>query len=77
MPGQPLRSLFPHAGLCQALNNRRQPCGCRMVKRTKNGRLLCRFHGGAATGPKTVEGRRRSGENLRRWWAARRGTAPA
>jgi hypothetical protein len=26
----------------------------------------------AATGPKTPEGKRRSGENLRRWWAAQR-----
>ena len=62
MPGQPLRSLFPYAGLCEALNKRGQPCGCRMVRRTKNGRLLCRFHGGAATGPNTPEGELRSGD---------------
>jgi hypothetical protein len=68
---------MPYGDLCDALNKRGQPCGCRMVRRTKNGRLLCRFHGGAATGPKTPEGKKRSGENLRRWWAAQKSASEA
>src|SRR5215470_11661976 len=77
MTGTPLKNLFPN-GLCQAKNRRGEPCGVRLdVRRCKNGRLLCKWHGGYSTGPRTPEGKARCGEagrrNLRQWHARRGG----
>jgi len=66
MAGSPLKNLSPN-GLCQAKNRRGEPCGVRLdVHRCKNGRLLCRWHGGYSTGPRTPEGKARCGEAGRR-----------
>lgn len=77
MAGSPLKNLFP-AGLCQGTNRRGLPCGVRLeVRRCKNGRLLCKWHGGWSTGPRTPEGKVRCGEagrrNLKAWHTRRRG----
>src|SRR5262245_29503889 len=79
MAGTPLRKLFPK-GLCQAKNRRGLPCGVRLdVRRCKNGRPLCKWHGGWSTGPRTAEGKARCGEvgrrNLKAWHALRKGYA--
>lgn len=58
MPGSFLKYSFPF-GACEAKNRRGTQCGSRQVKATKKGRLLCRFHGGACTGPRTPEGKAR------------------
>src|SRR5262245_18527958 len=76
MAGAPLKNLFPN-GLCQAKNRRGEPCGVRLgVRRCKNGRLLCKWHAGYSTGPRTPEGKARCGEagrrNLREWHALRK-----
>ncbi|MET0732047.1 MAG: HGGxSTG domain-containing protein [Casimicrobiaceae bacterium] len=77
MVGTPLKNLFPN-GLCEGTNRRGRPCGVRLdVRRCKNGRLLCRWHGGWSTGPRTPDGKARCGEagrrNLKAWHARRKG----
>jgi hypothetical protein len=47
------------------------PCQCKVVP----GRTRCKFHGGMSTGPKTPEGRARSSEGARRYFAERRAAA--
>jgi len=32
----------------------------------------CKYHGGMSTGPRTATGKRRSGDNLRRWHEVQR-----
>ena len=44
---------------CGAKNRSRQPCKIDQIY--PNGR--CKFHGGLSTGPKTIEGKRRSALN--------------
>lgn len=46
---------------CEARTRRATACQCKALA---NGR--CRLHGGLATGPKTVEGKKRAAANLRR-----------
>ena len=58
MAGSPLKSMFP-LGACESNNRRGTRCGCRMVYRTKKGKLRCKYHGGLSTGPKTPEGKAR------------------
>ena len=55
--------------VCGARNRRGLPCACKLLY--PNGR--CRFHGGGATGPRTVEGRKRALLNLKQY---RDGTLP-
>ena len=72
MSGRPLKSMLPLGGGCQGKTRSGQPCRSLLVYRCKNGSLRCRWHAGRSTGPKTPEGRRRSGENLRRWRESKR-----
>jgi hypothetical protein len=44
------------------------PCQCKVVP----GRTRCKFHGGMSTGPKTPEGKARSIEGTKRYFAERR-----
>jgi len=68
MAGTPIKNLFP-IGLCQGHNRRGEPCGVRLeVFKLKNGRWLCRWHGGLSTGPKTPEGKERALKALREGW---------
>lgn len=61
MAGSPLKQMFPF-GACQAHTTKGKRCGCRQVFKMKNGRLICKWHGGLSTGPKTEEGKKRSPE---------------
>jgi hypothetical protein len=63
MAGTPLKKLFPD-GLCGAKTRKGYPCRMRMVVRCKNGKLRCKFHGGASTGPKTQAGKMKVALNL-------------
>ena len=64
----PIKTLFPD-GVCQAKNRRGELCKIRReVYRCKNGALLCRYHGGLSTGPKTPEGKERALKALREGW---------
>ena len=49
------------------------PCQCKVVP----GRTRCKLHGGMSTGPKTPEGRARSSEGARRYFAERRAASVA
>jgi hypothetical protein len=60
--------MFPE-GLCQAKTHRGTRCGCKKVYLKKNGRWICKYHGGLSTGPKTQEGRLRISQGLYRYWA--------
>ena len=73
MAGSPLKNLFPD-GVCLAYaRTSGKPCRIRLaVFKCKNGKFRCRFHGGLSTGPKTKEGRERSGLPLKRWHEKRR-----
>lgn len=51
---------------CGAKNRRGLPCQCKELYR--NGR--CRFHGGLSTGPKTIDGKRRSLEAMQAGYRA-------
>lgn len=46
--------------MCEAKTRRGTPCRCKALP---NGR--CKLHGGKSTGPRTLEGKRRSAANLR------------
>ena len=72
MAGTPIKSMLPN-GLCQAHNRRGESCGVRLeVYKKKNGRWLCRFHGGLSTGPRTPEGKAKVALNLVSWRASRK-----
>jgi hypothetical protein len=72
MAGRPLKNLFPFGGGCEGKTRTGEPCGSIMVYRRKNGSFRCKWHASRSTGPKTVEGKQPSGDNLRKWWAMRR-----
>ena len=68
MPGTPLKNLFPF-GVCQARNRRGERCKVRLeVFRCRNGRWLCRWHGGLSSGAKTPQGKERSLKALKDGW---------
>ena len=50
---------------CGAQTRKGTPCRARALP----GKTRCKFHGGASTGPKTPEGRKRIAEAQRRRWA--------
>lgn len=54
---------------CGALTRKGTPCRCKPLP----GKCRCKFHGGASTGPKTIEGRQRIADAQRRRWARWRG----
>lgn len=49
---------------CGALTRKGAPCRCKPLP----GKWRCKFHDGASTGPKTLEGRKRIAEAQRRRW---------
>ncbi len=51
---------------CGAMTRKGTPCRCKPLP----GKRRCKFHGGASTGPKTLEGRERIAEAQRRRWAS-------
>ncbi len=57
----PAGSERPVQALCAARTRAGTPCALRPVR----GRRRCRMHGGASTGPRTADGRRRVGELAR------------
>ena len=56
---QRVRNIPMRGEKCEARTRRGTPCQCKALP---NGR--CKLHGGASTGPKTPEGKRRSAANL-------------
>ena len=50
---------------CGAMTRKGKPCRARAMP----GKKRCKYHGGASTGPKTAEGRKRIAEAQRRRWA--------
>ena len=53
---------------CGAKTRRGTPCKIKTdTYRCKNGKWRCRYHGGLSTGPKTPEGKARSGLGLKEW----------
>ena len=61
-------TLFPTICIgmkCEALTRRGARC---RNDGTQYGNGRCKFHGGASTGPKTAEGRRKSSENWKKRW---------
>jgi hypothetical protein len=64
MAGQPLMRL----PMCGAKTRKGTPCQRSVVL----GKTRCPNHGGLSTGPKTAEGRARSAEAVRAYWARRR-----
>lgn len=56
---------------CKAKTRKGTPCRCKALR---NGR--CKFHGGLSNGPKTIEGKAKSSQNLARYWELRRAAGP-
>jgi len=53
---------------CGARTRKGKPCRAKALP----GKTRCKFHGGASTGPRTVEGKARIAEAQRKRWAAYR-----
>jgi hypothetical protein len=53
---------------CGALTRKGTQCRCKPLP----GKRRCKFHGGASTGPKTPEGRKRIADAQRKRWARQR-----
>ena len=49
---------------CETLTKQgKRPCRANGII-CKNGRIRCRIHGGASSGPKTIEGKAKSAQNI-------------
>ncbi len=68
MTEKPRRKDLPRCGARRKYDGK--PC---QAKALANGR--CKYHGGLSTGPKTPEGRQRTLEGLRRYYANRKNAA--
>ena len=65
MPGRPL-----HKIQCESFtrgSNYTKQCRCKGYYQKTSKKYLCKFHGGASTGPRSIEGRIKAIRNLKKF----------